>query len=267
MPRVHKQVEMGLRWLTCGARLFRRNPWQLGAMGLLGALLVAALAAIPLIGIPLAGFVLPGLVAALYLALDTTVQAPRPLARLAAIKAAPRALVGVLADEGRLIQIVVLSLGSMSVALVAVMLAGQVAGSAWWIRSELDSLTYARAAAAAMIAIVVCSVAAGGLVYALPLALLRRQALLDALGRSFRAAGRHLWALAVLEGVVLLPLVFGVAARSISPALAHTVAIAVGAIVLPLVVAGLYCSYRTLFPAPAARPVPAPARARTARRA
>lgn len=256
MPQVHKQFGLGLRWLTCGARLFRRNPWQLGALGLLGAVLIAALAAIPLIGTLLAGFFFPTWLAALYLALDATVQAP-PLSPGAAIRRAPAALAGVLGDEARLLQIVVLSLGTLATVLLAVALARQLAGSAWWVSGRPELVVYLRAAAAAVLALAVCAVAAAGLVYALPLALLRRQALLDAVRASLRAALRHLRALAVLAGLALLPLVLAAALRPVSPALAGASALVTAAVLLPLVAASLYCSYRTLFPLPAARPAAA----------
>lgn len=249
MARVHKQAELGLRWLTCGARLCRRNVWLLGAMGLASTALIAALAAIPLIGAPLAGFLVPALIGAMYLALHATAQptARRP-APAGALKAAPRALLELLADEGRLILVVVLGLCCTAVTLLAAMLATQLLGSAWWVRSDIDLLIGARFAAAAAAALLVASVAAAVLAYALPLALLQREALLSAAGRSLRAAARHGWALAVLELVLVLPILVGAIASLFAPALAYLLAVGVGALTLPLVIASLYCSYRTLFP-------------------
>jgi hypothetical protein len=265
---VHKQVELGLRWLTCGTRLYRRNPWQLAVLGLIGAAATAALSAIPLIGALLAGFLFPAWLAVLYAALDATVQSSRPLAPAAAIRSAPAVLARVLGDEGRLLQIVVLSLGALAVVLIAAMLASVVAGGGWWVSSAPGLLLYARAGAAVVLAAAVCAVGAAGIAYALPLALLRRQALLDAVRASVRAALRHPWALAVLAGLALAPLVLAAALWSWSPVLARAGALAAAALVLPLVAAGLYCSYRTLFPLPAARPAAAPPpAARAVRRA
>lgn len=271
VARVHKQAELGLRWLTCGARLFRRNARLLAALGCAGAVAMAALAAIPLIGIPLAGLLVPTLVGALYLALHAGAQpAARAPARGGVLKAAVRTLGEAVADERRLMLLVVLGLCCMAVTLLATMLVAQLAGSAWWIRSDVDALMAVRFAGAALLALLVASVAAAALVYALPLALLQREALLGAAARSLRAAARHAWALAVLELVLLLPILLGVIVFLFAPALAYLVAVGAVAIVLPLVIASLYCSYRTLFPVPAARSPakPAAAAARTgARRA
>lgn len=269
MARAHKQAELGLRWLTCGARLFRRNVGLLGVMGFASAALIAALAVIPLIGIPVAAFLVPTLVGAMYLALHATVQpAARAPARLAVLKAAPRAFVEVLADESRLILLVVLGLGCMAITLLAAVLAGQVVGSAWWIRPDMDALIWVRFAAAAVVALLVAAVAGAFLVYALPLALLQREAFLPAAGRSLRAAAHHAWALAVLGLVLLLPILAGAIVSPFAPALAYLVAVGTGAVTLPLVIAALYCSYRTLFPVPAVRPAakPAAAAARAAAR-
>lgn len=265
MARAHKQAELGLRWLTCGARLCRRNALLLGTLGLAGAAILAALTAIPLIGPPLAGLFAPTLLGLLYLALDAGARPGARTGAPGALKAAVRALIEALADERRLILLVVLGLGCMAVALVAAVVAAQLAGSAWWIGAGSGVLNGIRVAAAAALALVIASAAGAVLVYALPLALLQREALLDAAGRSLRAVARHAWALAVLELVLLLPILLGAVASLFMLAPARLVAVGTGALVLPLAGASLYCSYRTLFPAPPARASakPAPAAGRT----
>lgn len=244
LSRFRKQTELGLRWTTCGGRLFRRNARLLAVVGSGGALVIVALASIPFLGAPLTGLLLPVLVAAIFLALDASVgRTGRPVSAKAALQS-------LFADQDRSIQIVVVSLCSMAVALLAALLMAQLAGSAWWIRPELDPLAYARVAIAALLALALCSVAAGALIYALPLALLQQEPLLPAAKRSFKAAARHAGALAVLEGILLLPLALGAIVSFFGVGLGYLLAAVGAAVVLPLVVASLYCSYRTLFPSP-----------------
>jgi hypothetical protein len=40
MKRLRKQLELGVRWLDCGWRLFKRNPWLLLGMALVSMVIV-----------------------------------------------------------------------------------------------------------------------------------------------------------------------------------------------------------------------------------
>jgi hypothetical protein len=258
MSRFTEQTHVAFRWLTCGRRLFLRNPWLLGGMGFCVALLAAALAAIPFVGGVLIAFLAPILLASAYFAIEhvskqnmeRTVILPRK-----AIKQAPRELFGVFRDEKRVVPIIVACLFSMVAALLASILLRVVAGSAWvkdW--SSLSPLQAAEVSAALLLAISVYFVAAWPLVYALPLTFMQRRPLFPAMRRSFKTSMRHAYGLLVILGFLLLPLILGAMAALVSPWFGYAAALITATAVLPIAAASFYCSYRTIFPQDSAKP-------------
>ena len=55
MKRLREQTKIGVRWLGCGWRLLRRNPWLLLGMGLTSIALIIVLSFIPFAGAPPTG--------------------------------------------------------------------------------------------------------------------------------------------------------------------------------------------------------------------
>jgi len=253
LPRFKQRAELGLDWVRCGWRLFRRNPWLLGGMGFYGTALVILLAFIPFIGGPLIGLLAPALLAGIFTSLDGTAKQKLrlpPALRMTALKHSPRALLSVLRDESRLMQTLILGLCCMAVVVLGDIVAWLIAGNAWANRGAGFPLAaLPRLVAAVLTALSIYAAMAALLVYALPLALLDKEPLVPAVRRSFKTAAEYPSALAVLFAFLLLP--FGLAAVTslYSIWLAYLVGVAGGALMLPVAAAGLYCSYRTLFSA------------------
>lgn len=251
MSRFDRHAALGVSWLACGWRLFRRNPWLLGGMGLSASALVTALWAIPLLGGPLIALLAPMALASFYLAIDRVSKVTMPLPavlRLSALRQSPRELFGVFRDERRVMPTMVVSLYSVFVSVLANMLVWMVAGSAWvkpW--SDLGVVGLLAVFAALTVALIVYFLLAVSLVYALPRTFLRDKPLVPEMWRSIRTGLHYLFALLTVLGVLLLPpLVGGIASLS-SLSLAYVVALLANAVALPLVACGLYCSYRTVF--------------------
>ncbi len=252
MARFTNQFSLGLRWLNCGWRLFRRNPWLLTGMGFCAAALFTLLTLIPFVGGLVIGTIAPIIVASTYLALDTLSRLKSPLPaslRLAAIKKSPSELLSIFRDEQRVIPAVVVAIIGIVMTILANILMLLVAGDAW--TSSWSSLSAGSALAvlmAAALGFIVYVVLALCLIYAMPLAFLRHEPLIPSIGRSLKIGARHLPALLVPLAALLLPVALAVIVSLLSIWTAYLLAFTFSIFMLPIVISGLYCSYRTLFP-------------------
>lgn len=253
-----KQWDVSLRWLRCGSRLFARNPWLLGGMGAVSALLISVLLWIPLLGALLVAALAPILLTSLYLNLDEISRQKLPLPpalRRVALRQSPRKLFDALQDEARLVPMLVAGIYSLGAALLINILVRAVVGGDWESRwADLAPLALIGVLAMGAVALVLYSVLAASLIYTLPLGFLLGQPLLPAVARSLRSSYRYAGALLVLLVVFLTPFVLGAAAAILADWLMHLVWWMVGAALFPLVAASLYCSYRTIFTAKADAP-------------
>lgn len=257
-------MDLGVRWLRCGWRLFSRNPWLLTGMGLTAAALLALLGAVPLIGGLLVALVGPVFLSGSYLAIDElTRQNARipPDLRLTVLRQSPRGLVRGLHEPERAIPLFLVALYSMAVSLGIHLSIWLIAGSAWakpW--GTLGGLSLVTVPVAFLLAFTLCLLLAASLIYALPLAFLQEEGIGTAVASSFKASVQHAPALAVLLLVALAPLVLRAIAHAHSPFAAHLVFVLAGGLALPLAATGLYCSFRSLFPMP---PMPVSATGRS----
>ena len=245
-------IQLGLRWLTGGWRLFRRNPWLLGAMGFFGAAFSSALALIPFLGGPLAAMLAPVFLASAYLAIETLagqkLQLPRTL-RFAAIKQAPRELLSVCRDEERLILTTALALYGLTVGVLANTVVLVVAGSAWsYAFITYDVVAIVRVIVAALLVSALYLAFAASAIFTLPLVYLREQPLFPAMLQSLKASARYAPAILVVAACALGPLMLGGIVYGFSVPAAYTVGFVSAAVALPVAAAGLYCGYRTVFP-------------------
>lgn len=260
MSRFTRHTKLGSRWLGCGWRLFLRNPWLLGGMGLCCAVVVSGLALIPLLGGSLIALLAPIVLASYYLVIDRVSRSSVPLPanlRLAAIKQSVRELFGVFHDEKRIVPMLVVSLYSMVASLLTNTFVWLVAGSAW--TKPLASLNIAgllAVCAAIFVALIVYFWLAISFVYALPRAFLRGKPLFPEIGRSVKVGAHYLFALLTVLGVLLAPILVGMTISLASVRLAYAAVLLANVVVLPLVACGLYCSYRSIF-----QPQPTAARA------
>lgn len=250
--RLKTHSELGLRWLNCGWRQFRRNPWLLGGMGLCCSVLTTPLGLIPLVGAPIIALLAPIFVASTYLAIDamTRQKLPLPAAlRMTAVKQSPHELVGVFRNEDRIVPVLLLSLYSLTVVLAIDVLALLMTGNAWakpW--ASLDMLALIAVAGAMLVVLAAHLCLAASLIYALPLAFLQDQPLIPAMRQSFGASMRYGVALLVVFAFLLTPSAVGAVASYVAIWAGIAIRLALAAVVWPIVAASLYCSYRTVFP-------------------
>ena len=253
MQRITKHLHIGLRWLIHGWQLFMRNPWSLGGMGFTAAVLVGVLSLIPLLGGLLIALLAPILLASSYLVVDGVYRQKMILPaslRLPALKQSPQQLFAVLHDEARIFPIMVTCLYSAAGVLLINLPVQLVAGQAWvanW--SNLDRLSLIGVLVAALVAFVLYTVLAASLIYALPLTFLRAAPLFPSLLRSLKASRHFVFALLMLLGLLLAPLVLGAIASTLSLWISYLVWIVVGSVTMPVVTTSLYCSYRDIFTA------------------
>jgi len=256
LSRFTRHAELGFRWLGCGWRILRRNPWSFGGMGLCVAVIVSVLALIPLIGGSLIAAAAPIVLASYFITIDRVSKSNVPLPsklRLAAMKQSPRELLNVFRDEKRIIPMVIVSLYCMVVSLLTNTFVWLIAGSAWTkpvaslgLPALLGVLT------AIVFALAVYFLLAISVIYALPRTFLRGKPLFPEIARSLKAGLHYLFALLTVCGVLLVPTLIGIAASPASLWISYALALVSNAVVLPLVAASLYCSYRTIFPSPPA---------------
>lgn len=253
--RLWTQSELGLHWLHCGWRQFCRNPWLLGGMGVTCAVLTTPLSLIPLVGAPVIALLMPIFLASAYLALDamTRQKLPLPAAlRMAAVKQSPQELLGVFRNEERMIPMLLLSVYSLTIVLAIDVLALLMTGNAWskpW--ASLDVLPLLAVVGTVLFVLAAHLLLAASLIYALPLAFLQDRPLIPAIQQSFGAGAHYLFALLVVLAFLLAPLAIGALVSYVGFWLGIAVRLVLNAIVWPVVVASLYCSYRTVFSASA----------------
>lgn len=253
LQRLSKHLRIGRRWLSGGWRLFLRNPWLLGGMGLTAAVLIAVLALIPLLGGLLVALLAPIGLASAYLAIDGVHRQPMVLPvslRMPALKQSPRHLVGVFRNHAHVLPMAVACLFSAAAVLLANLPVQVVAGNAWvadW--SSLDHAAQAGVLVAMALVFALYVVLAASLIYALPLAFLRDEPLIPSLRQSLRASRHFAPALLVLLGVLLTPFLLGELVSVFSGWAGYLVSILISSVVFPVTAAGLYCSYRDIFAA------------------
>ncbi len=251
MQRIVKHLRIGWRWSVNGWRLFTFNPWLLGGMGLTAAALIGALIQIPLIGGLLIALLAPIGLASTCLAVDAVRRQAIPLPaalRLSALKQSPRFLIAVFRHEGHVLSTIAACLYSVAAVLLTNLPVRLLAGNAWvaeW--SSLEPASQAGVLVVMTLVFVLYLVLAASLIYALPLALLRDEPLIPSLRQSLRASRHFAVALLVLLGLLLAPLLLGAMVAPFSRTAGWMVSLLAGAMVLPLTVASLYCSYRDIF--------------------
>ena len=251
MTRFWKHLRIGQRWLLNGWKLFMRNPWLLGGMGLTAAVVLGVLELIPLLGGLLVALVAPIMLSSVYLSLDTifrqNMNLPAEL-RLPALKHSPRQLLEVFWDEKRLLPIAATSVLSVTVVLLIHLLVRLLVGEAWvtnW--SNLDHLALAGMLAVSLLTFMLYALLAAALIYALPLTFLRDEPLVPSLQQSLKASRHFTISLLVLLGVLLLPFLLGALAAGLSLWAGYLLWLVIGSFTLPVVSASLYCSYHDIF--------------------
>jgi hypothetical protein len=253
LERFWKHLRIGRRWLLNGWQLFMRNPWLLGGMGLTAAVVLGILELIPLLGGLLIALVAPIMLSSVFLSLETIYRQNMVLPaelRLSALKQSPRQLLDVFRDEQRVLPAATTSVLCVAVVLLIHLLVRLVVGEAWvanW--SNLDHLTLFGVLAVSLLTFVLYVLLAAALIYALPLTFLRDEPLVPSLRQSLKASRHFTAALLVLLGVLLMPLLLGAIAASLSLWVSYLLWIVIGSVTLPVVSASLYCSYRDIFSA------------------
>jgi hypothetical protein len=230
-----------------------RNPWLLGGMGLTAAVVLGVLELIPLLGGLLIALVAPVMLSSVYLSLEAIYRQNMVLPvklRLSALKQSPRQLLAVFRNEKLVLPAATTSLLSVTTVLLIHLLVRLVVGEAWvanW--SNLDHFTRFGMLAVALLVFVLYVLLAASLIYALPLTFLRDEPLVPSLRQSLKASRHFTVALSVLLGVLLMPLLLGMIAASLSLWASYLLWLVIGSVTLPVVSASLYCSYRDIFSA------------------
>ena len=242
--RARAQLQIGMRWLGCGWRLYRRAPAQLAAFGLTAGLAVVLASWVPIIGALLVGALAPVFLGSACLVLDETARqgkTSRGPRRSAVLKAGARSLLRVFDKEVRLIPLMLFGIYSLTVVLLAKILL--------WITvyRVTASTGLLGGVLGAFLALGVIAMLLASLIYALPLAFLRNEPVGTAVVRGSRVAMRHIYAVLVLLGLLALPAALAALGAIHSPWAAYAVGILTGALAFPWATAALYCSFRTLF--------------------
>lgn len=251
MQRISKHLRIGLRWLVGGWRLFTHNPWLLGGMGLTTAILIGVLALIPLLGDLLIALLAPIGLSSAYLAIDGVHKQPMVLPvslRVPALKQSPCQLGGVFSNETHALPAAVACLYSAATVLLTNLPVHILAGNAWvadW--SSLDQTSQVGVLVAMALVFALYIVLAASLIYALPLTFLRDEPLIPSLRLSLRASRHFVIALLVLLVALLVPLLLGAIASWFSLWLGYLAWLVTGSVILPVITASLYCSYRDIF--------------------
>jgi hypothetical protein len=251
LRRIWKHLCIGRRWLIGGGRLFMHNPWLLGGMGFMTAVLISALALIPLLGGLLIALLAPILLASAYLAIDGVYRQKMALPaslRLPALKQSPRQLFVVFRDEARLVPTAVACLYSASGMLLINLPLQLLPGNVWvanW--SNLDGVSLFGVLATALLAFVLYVVLAASLIYALPLTFLRDEPLIPSLLRSLKASRHFVIALLILLGALLTPILLGAVVSLFALWAGYFAWLVASSIIFPAVVTSLYCSYLDIF--------------------
>jgi hypothetical protein len=241
-------------WFACARALFDRDRVLWLGMAALYLLLALALRRIPFVGSLVLVLISPLLLAgALLAAHDLHARAGRPPGRWQQRLAQPaRTLLQPLANEALMYPALLACIVTLGLVLAAAVLeylltggslvsglaAGQIAG-------PLRAWTFAAIVLVAGLYVVLTM----ALCFLIPLTVLGGHTVLTAVSASFRACARHAAALALFAlGFVVLAVALAV--MFILPGgawLGYGLLFTAGLVALPLFVAGLYCSYRTVF--------------------
>lgn len=252
MQRLKKRLEIGLRWLSCGGRLFARNPWLLGGLGFSSALLISLLALIPVVNDLLVALVAPILLGSTFLAVDGVSRQKMPLPpglRMTVIRRSPIELISIFRKGSRIIQTITAIFYSLTVVLLINLIVQLIAGGAWvspWL--SLEWLPLLGVLAIFVLVLALYLVLAMTLIYTLPLVYLQDRHPLSAMGNSIKASVRHIFPVLMILGLLLVPIFLGRLGSYLSYWVTFLIWVVVGTFVLPIVATSLYCSYRTLFP-------------------
>lgn len=250
--KLEKQFDIGVRWLRCGWRLLQRNPYALLGMGFVCVLIIIALTLIPLFGNTLSALILPIFMSSAMLVADDLSKQKMALPaslRKAALARSPKNLFRIFSKEEYLLQALVLCVYVLGAALVTTIVAHVVTGGTWastW--ASLNIVGILQVSLGWLVTLLLWFVVAASLVYAIPLAFLKDQPLVPALGRSLLISAKNAIALAVIFGLLVIPFLLGNVALLFSAPAGYLIWLFGGAIILPLTATSCYCSYRTAFP-------------------
>lgn len=241
-------------WFVCARALFERDRFLWLGMSAIYLLATLALGHIPFVGSLVAVLISPLLLAgALLAARDLPAHGARPAVRWQQRLTLPlRALLQALAHEATTYPALlacVLTLGLVLIAtgveylltggsLLSGLAAGQLLGAP-------KPGTFAAAALVATLHVLL----AMALYFLMPLTVLGGQPVFGAVAASFRACVRHAAALGLFSaGFVVLAVAISVSFKLPGGVwFGYALLFTVGLVALPLFVAGLYCSYRTVF--------------------
>lgn len=250
MQQIARQSDLGLRWLSCGWRLFGRNPWLLCGMGFSSVVILTLLSLIPIVGGAVIALLAPTFLASAYLTLDGMARQKMALPaalRITAIKRSPIELVAVMRREDKLMPILLVSVCTMGIALLINLVVHLLAGSAWVARwGTLEILPMLGVFSVALLALALYAALAMLLIYMLALSVLRDEPLVPAVMSSIKVGTRYPLAVLLLLGLLFLPFLLGMLLSALAPAIQYLVWILAGGFVLPVVATSLYCSYRNL---------------------
>jgi hypothetical protein len=168
--------------------------------------------------------------------------------RMPALKQSPWQLVAVFRNHAHALPMAVACLFSVAAVLLTNLPLQVLAGNAWvadW--SSLERVSQAGVLVAMLLVFAVYAVVAATLIYALPLTFLRDEPLIPALRHSLRASRHFAVALLVLLGILVAPFLLGAIVSLFSPWAGYLVSLVISAVVFPVIVASLYCSYRDIF--------------------
>lgn len=251
MKSIQEQYKIGVRWLNCGWRLFRRRPWVLLGMGLLVTIAINLLTLIPVVGNILLAILLPLLASSTLLTIhDTAMQQSKPVGR----KSSP-ALMRPLTELGRvfmkqelLLTMLVVCLYTLTASILIIILGYLISGGSWIASfSTLDMVEFIRVAGAWIAAIILFIFVIASLFFSVPLVAVRKAPLVPAMKKSLKASKRYLFGLLVLLGLIAFVELLGIIAGIFSPLGGAAVWTVAGSLVLPVFMTSSYCSYRTLF--------------------
>lgn len=263
MKHYKQGLGLGLRWVQCGWRLFQRNPWLLGGMGITAALIFGVLRLLPAFDDLLIALLAPICYASAVLAIDGVAKQKMTLpARLrsAAIKQSPRELFSVFGAERRMVPMALASLAAVAIALVVNIIIEISVGAAWskpWVSLSISALIPVLLVGLGVV--LAYATLAATLIYALPLAFLQGEALFPTLERSLRMSRDQVAPLAVVLAIALSPSILATVTSWVSFWIGAVVWVLCAAIALPLAITSLYCGYRTLFTLKEAPPESPPA--------
>jgi hypothetical protein len=241
-------------WFACARALFDRDRALWLGMAGLYLLFALVLRRIPFVGSLVVVLISPLLLAgALLAAHDLRARAGRPPAHWRQWLAQPlRTLLQALANEAVMYPALLACIVTLGLVLVATALEYLLTGG-----SLVSGLAAGQLAGpvrpwtfAAIVLVTGLYVVLGmALYFLIPLTVLGEHAVLAAVAASFRACARHAAALA-LFAIGFVVLAVALAVLFVLPGgawLGYGLLFTAGLVALPLFVAGLYCSYRTLF--------------------